>query len=48
MVHLEKVRHYYVYDWVKPWSNLVVAHFVKVRHYYVNLVRVHLYKVRHY
>jgi hypothetical protein len=25
-----------------------MAHFVKVRHYYVNLVMAHLYKVRHY
>ena len=31
MAHLYKMRHYYVYDWVKPWSNpvihIVMAHF---------------------
>ena len=27
MAHLHKVRHYYVQEWVKPWSNIVMAHF---------------------
>ena len=48
MAHLHKVRHYYVYDLVKPWSKLVMRTYAKCAITKFDIVMAHLCKVRHY
>src|SRR3954471_13159652 len=48
MAHHYKVRHYYVFDWVKPWSDIVMAHFSPGAPLLCHLTNGALIKVCHY